>query len=139
MQQGENSMSSAHRLGTGKELNPPYGGTLVNLQTSPERAIELKTASREFISLDLSPRQLCDIEMLATGAFSPLTSFMGQADYESVCAQMRLADGRLWPIPVTLDVSRAFADKLKPNQMVALRDAEGTLVAVLTVAEMWQP
>ncbi len=132
-------MSSAHRLGTGQELNPPYGGTLINLQASPERAIELKTASREFISLDLSPRQLCDIEMLATGAFSPLTSFMGQADYESVCAQMRLADGRLWPIPVTLDVSRAFADKLKSNQMVALRDAEGTLVAVLTVAEMWQP
>lgn len=132
-------MSSTHRLGTGKELNPPYGGTLINLQVSPERVIELKTASREYISIDLSPRHLCDIEMLATGAFSPLTSFMGQADYESVCAQMRLADGRLWPIPITLDVSRTIADKLKPNQMVALRDAEGTLVAVLTVAEMWQP
>ncbi|MBI3545578.1 MAG: bifunctional sulfate adenylyltransferase/adenylylsulfate kinase [Gammaproteobacteria bacterium] len=132
-------MSNAHRLGSSRDLNPPYGGILVNLQANPERVAELKAAARDFTSFDLSPRQLCDIEMLATGAFSPLTSFMGKADYEAVCSQMRLADGRLWPMPITLDVSRALADKLTAGQMLALRDAEGSLVAVLTVSEIWQP
>ena len=132
-------MSGIHRLGTARELNAPYGGTLVNLQVGAKRAAELKAAARDFFSLDLTPRQLGDLEMLATGAFSPLTSFLGQADYEAVCAGMRLADGRLWPVPVTLDILRACAEKLVPGQRVALRDAEGTLIAVLTIAEMWQP
>ena len=132
-------MGGMRRLGTGKELNSPYGGTLVNLLVGPDRSAELKAASRELVSLDLSPRQLSDLEMLATGAFSPLTSFMGQADYEAVCARMRMADGRFWPIPVTLDVPQKFAESLSPDQAVALRDAEGTLMAVLTVTEVWQP
>ena len=67
-------MSGAHRLGTARELNQPYGGTLVNLLVDPGRAAELKAVSRDLASLDLSPRQLADLEMLATGAFSPLTS-----------------------------------------------------------------
>jgi sulfate adenylyltransferase len=132
-------MSGIHRLVTSKELNSPYGGTLVNLKVNPERAAEIKTASRDLVSLDLSPRQLADLEMLATGVFSPLQSFMGQSDYEAVCAGMRLADGRLWPIPVTLDVSLKFSESISPGQTIALRDGEGTLMAVLTVAEKWQP
>ena len=132
-------MSGIHRPGTARELNAPYGDTLVNLRVGAERAAELKAASCDLPSLDLTPRQLCDIEMLATGAFSPLTSFLGRTDYESVCAGMRLADGRLWPVPVTLDIPRAVAGKLSAGQRVALRDAEGTLIAVLTIAEMWQP
>ncbi|WP_372523017.1 bifunctional sulfate adenylyltransferase/adenylylsulfate kinase [Sulfuricaulis sp.] len=132
-------MSGIHRLGTGRELNSPYGGALVNLLVSTDRSAELKAASCDLVSLDLTPRQLSDFEMLATGAFSPLTSFMGRADYEAVCARMRMADGRFWPIPVTLDVPQKFAESLSPGQAVALRDAEGTLMAVLTVTEVWQP
>ena len=132
-------MSGAQRLGTSRELNQPYGGTLVNLLVSPDRAAELKAVSHDLASLDLSPRQLADLEMLATGVFSPLTSFMGQADYEAVCAGMRLADGRLWPVPVTLDMSLKFAEKISPGQSIALRDGEGTLMAVLTASEIWQP
>jgi sulfate adenylyltransferase len=128
-----------HWPGDTKELNAPYGGRLVNLLAGAGRAAELKAAARDLPSFDLSPRQLCDIEMLATGAFSPLTSFLGRADYEAVCAGMRLADGRLWPVPVTLDLPAAVAEKLSPGQRLALRDAEGTLIAVLTVAEMWCP
>jgi sulfate adenylyltransferase len=136
---GRSIMSGIHRPGTARELNAPYGGTLVNLQVGAARAAELKAASCDLPSLDLAPRQLSDIEMLATGAFSPLNSFLGRADYEAVCTGMRLADGRLWPVPVTLDIPRTSAEKLSVGQRVALRDAEGTLIAVLTVAEMWQP
>ncbi len=132
-------MSGIRRLGTGKELNSPYGGTLVNLLVGPDRAAELKVSARGLVSVDLTPRQLADIEMLATGAFSPLTSFMGQADYDAVCARMRLADGRFWPIPITFDVPMKSAEGLSPGQEIALRDAEGTLIAVLSVTEIWQP
>lgn len=132
-------MSGKQHLGTPRELNPPYGGTLINLTVKGDRAAELKAVSRDLVSLDLSPRQLSDLEMLATGAFSPLTSFMGQADYESVCARMRLSDGRLWPIPVALDVSQKFAEGISLGQSIALRDAEGTLMAVLTLTETWRP
>ena len=132
-------MSGIHRLGTGNELNQPYGGTLVNLLVSADRSAELKVASRDLVSLDLTSRQLSDLEMLATGAFTPLTSFMGREDYEAVCARMRMADGRFWPITVTLDVTRKFAESLSSDHAIALRDAEGTLMAVLTVTEVWQP
>ncbi|MBI5782600.1 MAG: bifunctional sulfate adenylyltransferase/adenylylsulfate kinase, partial [Gammaproteobacteria bacterium] len=132
-------MGGIHRLGTSKELNSPYGGTLVNLKVNPERAAEIKATSRDLASLDLSPRQLADLEMLATGVFSPLQTFMGREDYEAVCARMRLADGRLWPIPVTLDISLKFAENISPGQQIALRDGEGTLMAVLTMSEIWQP
>ncbi|MHB8742431.1 MAG: bifunctional sulfate adenylyltransferase/adenylylsulfate kinase [Sulfuricaulis sp.] len=132
-------MGGIHRLGTGKELNSPYGGALVSLQVGPDRVAELKVTSRDLVSLDLTARQLSDLEMLATGAFSPLTSFMGQADYEAVCARMRLADGRFWPVPVTLDVPQKFAATLIQGQSIALRNAEGMLIAIFTVTEMWQP
>jgi sulfate adenylyltransferase len=132
-------MSGIHRLGAGRGLNPPYGDTLVNLLVSPDRATELKEIARDLVSLDLTPRHLSDLEMLATGAYSPLTSFLGQADYEAVCARMRLVDGRFWPVPVTLDVPLKMAVGLVPGQAVALRDAEGALIAVLTVTEIWQP
>ena len=132
-------MDGVMLLRPGRDPNPPHGGTLVNLQVSPERAAELKAAARDFISLDLNPRQLCDLEMLATGAFSPLTGFMGRADYEQVCSSMRLADGTLWPVPVTLNVPLATAERLAAGQKVALRDIEGTMIAVLTVAEIWRP
>ena len=85
-------------------------------------------------------RQLCDLELLLSGGFSPLQGFMTRADYEGVCHNMRLASGALWPMPITLDVTEEFAKKLKPGtSKVALRDPEGVMLAVLHVEEVWQP
>jgi sulfate adenylyltransferase len=120
-------------------LNAPHGGTLVDLSVSASRVAEIKELSRDWPSWDLTPRQICDLELLCNGGFSPLTGFMKKADYESVCSKMRLADGTLWPMPITLDVSKEFADKLKPNGYVALRDAEGVMLAAVHVEDVWQP
>jgi len=121
-------------------LIPPHGGELANLVTEPERSNELKAHSREWPSWDLTARQICDLELLMSGGFSPLRGFMTRADYEGVCHNMRLANGVLWPMPITLDVTEHFAKSLKPgSSTVALRDAEGVMLAVLHVEEVWQP
>jgi sulfate adenylyltransferase len=118
----------------------PHGGELTDLTAPPERIAELKAHSREWPSWDLTPRQLCDLELLMSGGFSPLRGFMTQADYEGVCHNMRLTSGVLWPMPITLDVKEDFAKSLKPgSSKVALRDAEGVMLAVLHVEEVWQP
>ncbi|HEY1265471.1 MAG TPA: bifunctional sulfate adenylyltransferase/adenylylsulfate kinase [Terriglobales bacterium] len=121
-------------------LIPPHGGELVNLMTPPEQAAELKAHSRDWPSWDLTARQICDIELLLSGGFSPLRGFMNRNDHEGVCCKMRLASGVLWPMPITLDVSEEFAKKLTPgSSRVALRDAEGVMLAVLQVEDVWQP
>jgi sulfate adenylyltransferase len=120
-------------------LIEPHGGTLIDLLATPERSAELKAASRDWPSWDLTPRQFCDLELLLNGAFSPLTGFMNQADHDSVCARMRLADGTLWPIPILLDVKPELAEKLQAGKsIVALRDPEGVMLAALHVEEIWQ-
>jgi sulfate adenylyltransferase len=120
-------------------LTAPHGGTLVNLLVEPARAAELQAASQTWPSWDLAPRQLCDLELLLNGGFSPLTGFMTRADYEPVCRDMRLASGVLWPMPITLDVPEAFAATLAPGATVALRDAEGVMLAALHVEDVWSP
>ena len=121
-------------------LIPPHGGELIDLIAPPEKAAELKAESREWPSWDLTPRQLCDLELLMSGGFSPLRGFMTKADYEGVRDKMRLANGVLWPIPITLDVKEEFAKLLKPgHSKIALRDPEGVMLGVLHVAEVWQP
>ncbi len=120
-------------------LNAPHGGKLVDLTVSASRAAEIKAQSRDWPSWDLTPRQICDLEMLCNGSFSPLTGFMKKADYESVCSKMRLADGTLWTMPITLDVSKEFAEKIKPGQYIALRDAEGVMLAVINAEDIWEP
>ncbi len=120
-------------------LIAPHGGNLVDLIVSPERAKQIKEQSRDWPSWDLTPRQICDLELLINGGFSPLKGFMNKADYESVCDKMRLADGTLWPMPITLDVSKEFSEKIKVGDTVALRDAEGVMLAVIKVEDMWEP
>ena len=93
-------------------LITPHGGALVDLMVDPKHAHELKSDSLSWRSWDLTPRQLCDLELLLDGGFSPLRTFLGRADYKTVCERMRLADGTLWPIPVTLDVSDEIAGEL---------------------------
>jgi sulfate adenylyltransferase len=118
----------------------PHGGDLVDLIAPPERIAELKAHSREWSSWDLTPRQICDLELLMSGGFSPLRGFMTQADYTCVCHKMHLGSGVLWPMPITLDVKEDFAKTLTPgSSKVALRDAEGVMLAVLHVEEVWQP
>ncbi len=116
-----------------------HGGALVDLRVGAGRAAELQAASKAWTSWDLTPRQLCDLELLATGGFSPLRGFMGRADYESVCTSMRLASGVLWPIPITLDVPEEIASKLNTGDRLALRDPEGVMLGALTVEDVWQP
>jgi sulfate adenylyltransferase len=120
-------------------LIAPHGGALIDLFADADRAVELKSESREWASWDLTPRQLCDLELLMSGAFSPLTGFMSRADYESVCEGMRLSGGILWPLPITMDVSEEVAKTLEAGTKLALRDAEGVMLAALTVDEVWQP
>jgi sulfate adenylyltransferase len=120
-------------------LNPPHGGSLVNLMVDSKRKEELRAASKEWPSWDLTPRQLCDLELLMNGGFSPLRGFMGRADYESVCSSMRLSNGLIWPMPVVLDVPADLAKKLTPGAKLALRDPEGVMLAALQVEEVWEP
>jgi sulfate adenylyltransferase len=116
-----------------------HGGELVQLVAADGRAAELKKSSRDWPSWDLSPRQLCDLELLMSGGFSPLRGFLSRPDYESVRDKMRLKDGTLWPIPITLDVSEEMARKLSHGTLLALRDQEGVMLAALQVDEVWQP
>jgi len=117
----------------------PHGGELKELYLPEHLADEAKQQAGAYPSWDLTPRQLCDLDLLLNGAFSPLEGFLGRADYESVCDGMRLASGVLWPIPVTLDVSEAFAEGLQAGASIALRDAEGVLIATMDVEDIWTP
>ena len=127
------------RQESSQELIMPHGGVLKQLYLSPEEASAEQAAARDFVSWDLTARQICDIELLLNGAFSPLEGFLGKADYDGVVENMRLADGTLWPMPITLDVSQAFADGLETGQRIALRDVEGVLIATMEVEEIWTP
>lgn len=112
---------------------------LKELLLPPDQARELKVQARDYPSWDLTPRQMCDIELLLNGAFSPLKGFMSQADYDGVVEEMRLSDGTLWPIPITLSVTEEFAGKISGGSDIALRDPEGVLIAVMRLADLWKP
>lgn len=122
-----------------KHPQAPHGGRLVNLMANAQRATELKKASTLWPSLDLTQRQMCDLELLLNGGFSPLTTFMNKKDYTSVCRNMRLADGTLWPMPICLDIPDNLAETLGPKSCLALRDPEGVMLAILTVEEIYRP
>lgn len=109
------------------------------LYVAPETAASLKDEAGNMLSWDLTPRQLCDLELLMNGGFYPLKGFLTQADYDGVVNDMRLSDGSLWPMPITLDVSEKFADGLEPGTDIALRDQEGVILAIMSVTDKWLP
>jgi len=119
------------------QLIAPYGGTLVNL-IDPARTTALRQEALSLPSLDLDWRQQCELEMLMTGAYSPLTGFMTRAQCERVESDSQLDDGTFWPLPVTLASRQKAAADLKPGSRVALRDGEGFMLAVLAVSDAWE-
>jgi sulfate adenylyltransferase len=122
--------------GTQATLIEPYGGRLVNLLVPEAEREECRRAAAGLPRLQLPSRSVCDLELLATGGFSPLVSFMGRADYERVLEEMRLAGGTLFPLPLTLTVSKAAGLRLKGE--VALADQHNNLLACLDVAEVFE-
>ena len=100
---------------------------------------KVKMEAAALTSWDLTQRQICDLELLMNGGFSPLTGFLTESDYNSVVENMRLKNGNLWPMPITLDVSQDFADSLEIDQNIALRDQEGVILATIIITDMWQP
>ena len=100
---------------------------------------EQKHYAAQLPSWDLTARQICDLELLMNRGFYPLTGFLGQADYESVLEDMRLKDGSLWPMPITLDVSQDFASPISVGDEIALRDEEGVILAMMTISDKWMP
>ena len=120
-------------------LIEPHGGTLNDLMLTNTEAEKLKMDSVDYPSMMVNERQICDLELLLNGGFSPLTGFLGKTDYESVLKTMRLTDGTLWPLPATLDVTEVFAKSINSGDKIALRDQEGFVLAVLTISDIWQP
>jgi len=114
-------------------LISPHGGTLVNCLVDEVRAEALRTKAAGMERIDLSPKQSCDLELIANGGYSPLTGFMGEADFESVCKNMTLASGEVWSIPVLLSVEKGKAPAV--GSQVALYAPNGVLQGVMTVKE----
>ncbi len=138
----------AELSGSGSSFLPPLNRTLPmnsnltpiqELYVSQDSAQKLKIDAGDLPSWDLTPRQICDLELLMNGGFSPLKGFLGQEDYTSVVENMRLADGTLWPMPITLDVSEAFAEGIEAGQDIALRDQEGVILAILSISDAYRP
>ncbi len=119
-------------------LIQPYGGSLINLLVDESRASQLKEDSQHLPSISLTQRQLCDLELLLNGGFSPLNGFMTKEVYTSVVDEMRLPDGKLWPIPIVLDIPDTLSKKLEPKAGLMLRDGEGSLLAALHVESIWR-
>ncbi|MGN2247313.1 sulfate adenylyltransferase [Frateuria sp. GZRR35] len=120
-------------------LIAPHGGVLKDLYLPPAEAEALGARVDDLPSLQLNTRQLCDLELLLSGAFSPLEGFLGRSDYNGVVENMRLSDGTLWPMPITLDVDEAFSAHLSQGSEVVLRDGEGVALAVLDVEDIYWP
>nr|VFJ49119.1 MAG: sulfate adenylyltransferase [Candidatus Kentron sp. DK] len=119
--------------------NTPCNGLPGDLIADEAQAAILKTHSLEYPSHTLSMRQICDLELLLNGGFSPLDGFMGRQTYETVMEKMRLEDGSIWPMPIMLDVEAGLAETLEIGGKLALRDDEGFMLAVLEVRDVWEP
>ena len=118
-------------------LIAPHGGTLVSSLVTGDAREALIAEAASLPRIELSAKQACDLEMIAIGAFSPLQGFVTQADFQSICRDMKLADGTLWPIPITLAVDEDVKASLQVGGRAALHHADGTLMAVIDVAEIF--
>ena len=118
------------------KLIEPYGGKLVDLLAPVEELDHLKRYAGKLPSIQLSERSICDLELLATGAFSPLDRFMGQQDYQSVLDTMRLNNGAVFPIPITLPVEPG--PDIRLGQEIALRDQKNNILALMTIEEIYE-
>jgi sulfate adenylyltransferase len=116
-------------------LITPYGGKLVNLVVDEKEREELLALAPKLSSIKITMRNLCDLELLATGGFSPLTTFMGKADYDRVLREMRLADGTLWPLPITLTADPKELPTVGDD--IVLRNANNDVVAIMTLDEVY--
>ena len=110
----------------------PHGGNLTSLTVDKEHVDRIKKKSEAWHSWNLTSRQICDLELLMNGAFSPLEGFMSETEYNRVCNEMRLLNGTLWPVPITLDVTEEFASKVNTGESIALRDPEGIMTVSYT-------
>lgn len=117
----------------------PKHAPIPELYVSEASAAALKDDAGRMPSWDLTPRQICDLELLMNGGFNPLKGFLTQADYDGVVSDMRLTSGALWPMPITLDVSEKFAEGLEPGTDIALRDQEGVILAIMSLTDKWVP
>jgi sulfate adenylyltransferase len=117
-------------------LLSPYGGELINLICPDDETTALVAYANSLPALQLSERSLCDLELLAVGAFSPLDRFMGKADYQNVLAEMRLTSGHIFPIPITLPV-RSDCD-IREGRDIALCNSKNEPLAILTVEEIYE-
>src|SRR5215510_9391201 len=122
-----------------KTLISPYGGKLSVLYLSNDARDAERSRAIEYASWQLTDRQICDVDLLMNGAFSPLTGFMNREDYDRVISESRLTNGLVWTIPIVLDVEQGFADRLTTGNRIALRDREGVVVATMTVESKWIP
>ncbi len=103
------------------------------------KANNLKLESNIYKSWTLSNRQLCDLEMILNNSFSPLSNFLNKSNYDSVLHNMRLETGELWPIPINLDITSKFQNKIKDSDKITLKDKEGFPVAILKISDIWEP
>ena len=124
---------------TKADLIAPYGGKLVNLVAEEKEREELVNRASKLSSIKITMRNLCDLELLATGGFSPLTTFMGKADYERVLHEMRLTDGTLWPLPITLTADPKELPTV--GEDIVLRNTNNDVIAIMTLNEVyhWDP
>ena len=117
----------------------PHGKTLVSFHLSADELSEYSELSNNISSLTLSLKQQCDLEMISNGAFSPISTFNNQKDYEEILLKNKLSNGLVWPIPIVLDVPDQFLQSLDKNEYISLRNTEGFLLAILKVKEFWAP
>jgi sulfate adenylyltransferase len=115
-----------------KDIVPPHGGKLMTRTGGKARSAEPN------VSITLSAWEQCDFEMISIGAMSPLEGFVGEADYNSICDNMRLSSGVVWPMPITCSVDAAKADKINVGDAVALKDDAGRLLGYLEVSEKYK-
>ncbi|BAY15445.1 sulfate adenylyltransferase [Anabaenopsis circularis NIES-21] len=115
----------------------PHGGELVNRIATPEQREEFLSKAEFLPRVQLDERAVSDLEMIAIGAFSPLTGFMNQSDYDRVVTQMRLANGLVWSIPITLSVAEEIAAPLKEGDLIRLDNPAGRFIGVLQLTQKY--